>query len=127
MSIGDSATPRPPILFLLPSIPYSFCGAWIIADDGQTLGKIVSPFYIDSIANEFGSYGSDFYLDSIWNDFGPYGSSFSNLSAFNDFTNTPPKIIDNGAILGYVTTNTLMYQSVEPYELKRWLEDGNCP
>ncbi len=92
-------------------------GAKVIADDGEYLGKICSAFDSESIINEFGTYGNEFNSNSIWNEFGTYGNEFSNLSPFNEFTNTPPMIIKNGNIIGYLTKNRGLKNAVDPHIL----------
>lgn len=92
-------------------------GAKVIADDGKYLGKICSSFDSESIINEFGSYGNEFNSNSIWNEFGTYGNEFSNLSPFNEFTSTPPMIIKNGLVIGYLTKNKSLKNAVDPHIL----------
>lgn len=82
------------------------------------LGKIEDQFTVDSIFNEFGTYGSEFSSDSIWNEFGTYGSEFSSESPFNEFTSTPPMIVKNNKIIGYLTVNKFIQGGVDPSWLK---------
>lgn len=95
-------------------------GSVIIAQDGKNtyLGKITNSFDSDSIFNEFGTYGSEFNNKSIWNEFSTFGSEFSNYSPFNQFTSTPPMIIKNNRIIGYLTANETMANSVSPNLIK---------
>ena len=97
-----------------------FDGASIIANDGEQtfLGKIGSAVAGDSIFNEFGRYGSEFSTMSIWNEFGSYGSEFATHSPFNEFTSSPPLIVKNGKVLGYLTVNEVMQGAVDPGWLK---------
>lgn len=92
-------------------------GAKIIADDGKYLGKICSAFDSESIINEFGTYGNEFNSNSIWNQFGTYGNEYSNLSPFNEFTSTPPMIIKDGKVIGYLTKNKNLRNAVDPHIL----------
>ena len=97
-----------------------FDGASIIANDSEQtfLGKIDGAVAGDSIFNEFGSYGSEFAAKSIWNEFGRYGSEFATHSAFNEFTSSPPLIVKNGKVIGYLTVNELLQGAVDPSWLK---------
>jgi len=95
-------------------------GASILAQDpGNTfLGKIDNEFSSESIFNEFGTYGSEFSSISIWNEFSSYGSEFSSFSAFNEFTSTPPMLIKNGKVIGYLTRNKFMRGGLSPNILR---------
>lgn len=93
-------------------------GASLIADDGTFLGTIESQYASRSILNEYGTYGSRFNTNSIWNEFGQYGSQFSTKSAFNRYTTSPPRIVYDGEVLGYLTVNNLMQNAVDPALLR---------
>jgi len=95
-------------------------GASILAQDpGNTfLGKIDNEFASESIFNEFGTYGSEFSSTSIWNEFSSYGSEFSSFSAFNEFTSTPPMLIKNGKVIGYLTRNKFLRGGLSPNILR---------
>lgn len=98
-------------------------GAVVVSYDSLTeetkyLGKIEDQFTVDSIFNEFGTYGSEFSTDSIWNEFGTYGGQFSSTSPFNEFTSTPPTIVKNNKIIGYLTVNKFIQGGVDPSWLK---------
>lgn len=97
-----------------------FDGASVIANDGEQsfLGKIESAVIGDSIFNEFGRYGSEFATKSIWNEFGRYGSEFATHSPFNEFTSSPPLIMRDGKVIGYLTVNELLEGAVDPSWLK---------
>jgi len=98
-------------------------GAWIIANDGQPLGKITAHgFDTDSLTFRFGDYGNHFNTNSIFNKYGTYGNEFSTLSPFNRFTSTPPVIMRDGRILGYLTANKAIASRVDPLELIAWLK-----
>jgi hypothetical protein len=98
----------------------------LYSSDGKVyLGTLTTnEFDAQSIYNQFGTYGSDFSSTSIWNDVGTYGSSVSSSSAFNDLASSPPIIVQNGKIIGYLTTNSLKANSISPYSLKQWLSDN---
>ena len=99
-------------------------GAIIIANDNEYLGKISkSQFDLDSINNQFGTYGSQFSAYSIFNNFGTYGSEFSSLSPFNKFTSTPPKIYKENIFIAYLTVNTFMFPRVDTNLLVVWLNE----
>lgn len=91
----------------------------IYSNDLKTfLGTLsTNTFDRESIFNEFGTYGSPFNTKSIWNEFGTYGSEFSTQSAFNEFTRTPPVLVYDGQIFGYVTMNTFLKNSITPNQL----------
>lgn len=95
-------------------------GASILAQDpGNTfLGKVDNEFSSESIFNEFGNYGSEFSSTSIWNEFSNFGSEFSSYSAFNEFTSTPPMLVKNGKVIGYLTRNKFLRGSLSPNILR---------
>lgn len=99
---------------------YKLSGASIIAqDEKQTfLGTISNEFASNSIYNEFGNYGSEFSSSSIWNEFSTFGSEFSSLSPFNEYTSTPPMIVKDNTIIGYLTINGYINGAISPYLLK---------
>lgn len=107
-----------------PSVSSSITYPELYSNDGKTyLGKLTSnTFDSDSVFNEFGTYGSKFQSKSIWNEFGNYGSEFSNTSAFNEYATNPPIIVLNGKIIGYLTLNTTIQNSISPYSLLDWLK-----
>lgn len=100
--------------------------SYIIANDGQYLGKLTSnEFDNDSLLNEFGPYGSEFSTTSVFNEFSDYGSEFSTLSPFNEFSTTPPKIYVNGQFYGYLTENEFVSgKKIKPKGLKQWIKDN---
>lgn len=101
-------------------------GGSIVANDGQFLGRITkSRFDSDSLVNAFGAYGSRFSSTSIFNQFGEYGSQFSSLSPFNRFSSTPPKILKDGKVVGYLTVNEMLKPRVDPSLLIGWLRSEN--
>jgi len=98
-------------------------GAYIYSQEATPvyLGFFGSQFAADSIMNEFGTYGSQFNSLSVRNEFGTYGSSFSTYSANNNLTSTPPRIFKNGALIGYLTTNSLIVGGVSLADI-----DSSC-
>lgn len=119
------------LLFCMPIHGYSeeLCeivrDAKIVAqDDANTyLGEISNSFGSDSIFNEFGTYGNEFNSKSIWNEFGTFGSEFSNESPFNKFTSSPPMIIKDRKIIGYLSSNKSIQGALPPNLLKALCED----
>jgi hypothetical protein len=89
-------------------------GAKIIAQDNENtyLGKISNQYDSDSIFNKFGTYGSEYSASSVWNKFAIFGSEYSNYSSNSPYTSTPPMIIKNGSIVGYLSSNKLIKQSI---------------
>jgi hypothetical protein len=89
--------------------------ATLLASDGTYLGKVSSnQFESESICNEFGTYGSEFASKSVRNEFGTYGSPFASQSAYNEFTSTPPRIIYQGGVVGYLTKNEFLRGALDP-------------
>lgn len=99
--------------------------ATLIAQDNQNtpLGKISSPFDSKSIFNEYGEYGSEYSTKSIWNQYGSFGGEYSTYSPFNKYTTTPPILVKNGKIIGYLTVNKFMKPSISPNLLKELCKD----
>jgi hypothetical protein len=75
----------------------------------QYLGCLnCSQYALDSIMNEYGTYGNEFSNVSIWNTYGTYGSSYSQYSPWNRFATNPPAIVNqDGNFYGYFTINEL--------------------
>ena len=97
----------------------------IVAQDNKNtyLGKLTNSFDSDSVFNEFGTYGSEFSSESIWNEFSTFGSEFSNYSPFNEFTSTPPMIIKNGTVIGYLSSNKNIESSISANLVKALCKD----
>ncbi len=95
-------------------------GAKIFAQDDKNtyLGKIASEYGSESIFNEYGTYGSEYSSSSIWNEYSTFGNEYNSLSPFNDYSSKPPKIIKDGKIIGYLTTNESINGGVSPHILK---------
>ena len=95
-------------------------GAVLIAQDDKNtyLGKITNPYDSESIFNEYGTYGSEYNSASIWNQYATFGSEYNSYSPHNSYTSTPPMIIKNKKILGYLSTNKSIKSSISPNLLK---------
>ena len=109
-------------LFIFPSIGMTDAcadleGAAVVADDGKYLGKLTSQYSTESIFNEYGNYGSEYSINSIWNEYGNYGSEYSSKSPFNEYTRTPPKLIKNRRVIGFLTVNDYIAGAVHPIKL----------
>jgi hypothetical protein len=100
-------------------------GAVLIAQDDKNtfLGKITNAYDSESIFNEYGTYGSQYNSSSIWNQYGTFGSEYSAHSPHNSYTSTPPMIIKNKKILGYLTANKSIKSSITPNLLKALCKD----
>ena len=85
-------------------------GASIFAQDVDNtfLGTLTNELNLNSIFNEIGTYGSIISSNSIWNEIGKFGSDISAYSAFNDIASTPPMIVKNRKIIGYLTVNEIL-------------------
>lgn len=100
-------------------------GASIIAqDDGRTyLGSLTNKLNSNSIFNEIGTYGSVNSSNSIWNNIGTFGSKISSYSPFNNISSTPPMIVKDGEIIGYLTVNNTIYGGISPELLKAFKDE----
>ncbi len=100
-------------------------GAVLIAQDDENtyLGKITNSYDSESIFNEYGSFGSEYSSSSIWNKYATFGSEYSSYSPFNKYTSTPPMIIKNRKIIGYLSANKNLGASVSPNLLKALCKD----
>lgn len=101
-------------------------GASIIAQDDKNtmLGKINNSFNSESIFNDFGTYGNPFSGASIWNEFSSFGNEFSSNSPFNAYTSKPPMLIKQGKIIGYLSANKSIKNSISPNLLKALCKDS---
>lgn len=100
-------------------------GAALIAQDDKNtyLGKITNSYDSDSIFNEYGTYGSEYNSSSIWNEYATFWSEYSSYSPHNSYTSTPPMIIKNRKILGYLSANKSIQSSISPNLLKALCKD----
>jgi hypothetical protein len=92
----------------------------LFAQDNKNtyLGKLTTDTYdSESIFNEYGTYGSKYSTNSIWNEYGNFGSKYSTYSAFNPYTSTPPMIVQDGEIIGYLTVNKYVTNAISPYDI----------
>ena len=99
-------------------------GAKVYADNYEKtyIGTIDDEFATDSIFNDFGTYGSEFSSMSIWNEFGTFGGKFSSHSPFNEFSTTPPFIAKGNRVIGRLTVNKFVMDSVDPSWLKSYFK-----
>lgn len=100
--------------------------ALVIAEDGTYLGVFSSnTFDPESICNPYGLYGSKYGLNSIWNTYGLYGSNYGLYSAFNEYSISPPMIVVDGRVMGYLTTNRYKVGTIiSPLGVCRALQDA---
>jgi hypothetical protein len=100
-------------------------GSVIIAQDDKNtyLGKITNAYDSESIFNKYGTYGSPYNSSSIWNQYATFGSEYSSYSPNNSNTSTPPMIVKNKKIFGYLTANKNINSSITPNLLKALCED----
>ncbi len=80
-------------------------GAIVINADNEYIGAITASLDPDSIFSTFGDYGSKFSKKSIWNKFGDNGSRFNSKSPWSRFSSTPPRIVKDRKVIGYLTAN----------------------
>ncbi|TAM09661.1 MAG: hypothetical protein EPN72_01145 [Nevskiaceae bacterium] len=94
--------------------------AVIIGQDSQNtfLGRISSSYDSDSIFNEYGTYGNEYSSRSIWNEYSTFGNEYNSNSPFNEYSSSPPMIIKNRQIVGYLTTNEYKNGAISPNLLK---------
>jgi hypothetical protein len=101
----------------LALLAYDLEGSYLYAQDAQItpIGKITANNYdANSIFNPYGTYGSIYSTMSIWNQYGTYGSQYNLLSPFNQFTQTPPVIVKDRRIIGYLTKNQFIQGAIDP-------------
>lgn len=100
-------------------------GASVIAQDGKNtfLGKVTSKYSSDSIFNAYGLYGSEYQMNSVWNKYGLYGSEYQMYSATNSYTATPPLLVKQGRVIGYLSANRYLSGTISPALLKALCED----
>lgn len=89
----------------------------MLNSDNEYIGSISNKFDPNSIFNKFGTYGNKFSSDSIWNKFGNNGNPYASNSAFNKYTSSPPRIIKNKQIIGYLTVNKYVSGAINPIVL----------
>lgn len=120
------------ISMLLPSTVFAYnqtCAlvedAVILAQDGKNtyLGKISNSYDSDSIFNEYGDYGNEFSSESIWNEYSEFGNEFNSYSPFNEFSTMPPMLIKGGKVIGYLSANEYVSNSISANALKAICKD----
>lgn len=80
--------------------------SYLQAQNGQLLGKITTNrFDKESILNKYGPFGSKYSPTSIFNKYSDYGSRYGNNSVNNPYCATPPRLVINGKVFGFVTVN----------------------
>ena len=85
-----------------------------------------SEYSLDSVLNEFGSYGNRYSTASILNSFGQFGSRYSQYSACNPYaTNSPVIVHGNGNYYGRLTLNPYNLQQTRNPIFLAWLT-GVC-
>ena len=101
-------------------------GASIIAQDNKNtmLGKIVNSYNSESIFNDYGVYGNEYNGGSIWNQFSTFGNEFNSYSPFNSYSTNPPMLIKQGKIIGYLSANKSIKNSISPNLLKALCKDA---
>jgi hypothetical protein len=119
----------PVLIFIIPSSSQAqdfsslvamLRGAKLIAQDDENtfLGNFENSYSSKSIFNEYGNFGNEYSSQSIWNEYGTFGNEYSGYSPFNSYSSTPPMIIKNGKIIGYLTTNKYLKGALNPNLLK---------
>lgn len=113
----------------LPATSAEICsalaGAVVVAQDDEStyLGKVANPFDSKSIFNEYGDYGSPYSAKSIWNQYGKFGGDYSIHSPLNKYSSTPPMLVKDGKLLGYLSVNKSQKSSISPNLLKELCKD----
>lgn len=86
--------------------PPARSGSYLVASDGQFLGKITTNNYdSESMLNQYGSYGSPYSPTSIFNKYSQYGNAYGQYSPYNPYSTTPPKLFLNSKFFGNVAVN----------------------
>ena len=96
-----------------------FNGAIIIASDGTKLGILGESWKSNSIFNSSSKYSSSWSSESIFNDSSDYSNSYSNLSVFNESASDPPRILNDGEFIGYISVGpSWKSDRYNPYDIK---------
>ena len=100
-------------------------GSVVISQDYNNtyLGEISSRYSDDSIFNEYGNYGSKYSSNSIWNQYSQVGNEYSVESPFNKYSTSPPMIVKNKEIIGYLSVNKNVRGAINPIVLRSVCED----
>jgi hypothetical protein len=108
---------------ILPLINLEGCK--LVASDGTFLGIITwNEYDPNSIFNSVGRYGSSVSPTSIWNDVCQYGSDISSKSAFNDLASSPPLLVRDETVIGYLTLNISKRGAIHPLLLLSALDSS---
>lgn len=113
----------------LPAYAADVCtalaGASVIAQDDENtyLGKIANAYDGKSIFNEYGDHGSPYSAKSIWNPYGKFGGEYSMHSPLNKYSSTPPMLVKDRKVLGYLSVNKSNQPSISPNLLKELCKD----
>jgi len=99
--------------------------AKIIAQDDKNtyLGRISNKFAADSIFNSYGEFGNPYSGTSIWNTYAEFGNPYSSHSVANAYSMSPPMLIKDGKIIGYLSVNKSIKNAVSANLLKALCED----
>lgn len=90
-------------------------GSYLIAEDGQLLGKITDNSYdTESMLNQYGPFGSQYSTTSIFNAYSQYGSQYGAYSINNPYCTQPPKLYINGRFIGYISANQHIPNRISP-------------
>lgn len=89
-------------------------GSIIINSDDEFIGTISDGSNSDSIFNEYGKFGNQYNSASIWNEYGKNGSEYRSDSAFNEYTSSPPRIIKDQQVIGYLSANKSKTGAINP-------------
>ncbi|HIF9199300.1 TPA: hypothetical protein ACX6QC_000697 [Photobacterium damselae] len=100
-------------------------GAQVIAQDSQNtyLGDISNSYNSDSIFNEYGNFGSEYSDKSVFNSYGNFGSEYNEYSATNSYSSKPPMLIKNQKLIGYLSANKSIGNTISPNLLKALCAD----
>lgn len=92
-------------------------GAVLINSDDEFIGEIGATTSSNSIFNSYGRYGSKYQSDSIWNEYGSNGSPYNSKSPFNKYSSSPPRIIKDRKIIGFLSVNKSLRGAINPWIL----------
>jgi hypothetical protein len=100
-------------------------GAIVVAQDERKtfLGRITSRRERESIFNVTGRYGDPTSASSIWNPQSTLGNQFNVNSPFNQFSGSPPLILKDRKVIGYLSTNAGLRFAIAPQALKTLCKD----
>jgi len=97
-------------------------GARLVGCNGRNLGTItINKLDSASLLYPYAPPGNKLSPNSIFNKFGSYGNQFNSMSAYNPVTTTPPSIVLNGTVIGYLTKNRALTGAIDPDSLFEWL------